>query len=89
MLKKHRIFHSILQHDCIFLCNNILLVKLQKSDIIYSRGSQPLGRAQVPELENGVIGAKQALKYIVGCRGASQLGGSLLWIPPGYKANKL
>ena len=21
--------------------------------------------------------------YIVGCRGASQLGGSLLWIPPG------
>ena len=31
------------------------------------------------------------LKYvcIVGCRGASQLGGSLLGIPPGYKANKL
>ena len=28
-------------------------------------------------------------KYIVGCRGASQLGGSLLGIPPGYKANKL
>ena len=27
--------------------------------------------------------------YIVGCRGASQLGGSILWIPPGYKANKL
>ena len=27
--------------------------------------------------------------YIVGCRGASQLGGSLLWIPPGYKVNKL
>ena len=27
--------------------------------------------------------------YIVGCRGASQLGGSLLGIPPGYKANKL
>ena len=26
---------------------------------------------------------------IVGCRGASQLGGSLLGIPPGYKANKL
>ena len=28
------------------------------------------------------------LGYIVGCRGASQLGGSLLAIPPGYKANK-
>ena len=28
-------------------------------------------------------------KYIVGCRGASQLGGSLLGIPLGYKANKL
>ena len=27
--------------------------------------------------------------YIVGCRGASQLGGSLAGIPPGYKANKL
>ena len=27
--------------------------------------------------------------YIVGCQGASQLGGSLLGIPPGYKANKL
>ena len=27
--------------------------------------------------------------YIVGCRGASQLGGSLLGIPLGYKANKL
>ena len=27
--------------------------------------------------------------YIVGCLGASQLGGSLLGIPPGYKANKL
>ena len=27
-------------------------------------------------------------KYIVGCRGASQLGGSSLGIPPGYKANK-
>ena len=27
--------------------------------------------------------------YIVGCREASQLGGSLLGIPPGYKANKL
>ena len=27
--------------------------------------------------------------YIVGSRGASQLGGSLLGIPPGYKANKL
>ena len=26
---------------------------------------------------------------IVGSRGASQLGGSLLGIPPGYKANKL
>ena len=29
------------------------------------------------------------MTYIVGCRGASQLGGSLLGIPPGYKANKL
>ena len=29
------------------------------------------------------------LQYIVGCRGASQLGDSLLGIPPGYKANKL
>ena len=29
------------------------------------------------------------LVYIVSCRGASQLGGSLLGIPPGYKANKL
>ena len=28
-------------------------------------------------------------RYIVGCRGASQLGGSLLGIPLGYKANKL
>ena len=27
--------------------------------------------------------------YIAGCRGASQLGGPLLGIPPGYKANKL
>ena len=27
--------------------------------------------------------------YIVGCRGASQLRGSLLGIPPGYKADKL
>ena len=27
--------------------------------------------------------------YIVGCQGASQLGGSLVGIPPGYKANKL
>ena len=27
--------------------------------------------------------------YIVGCQEASQLGGSLLGIPPGYKANKL
>ena len=27
--------------------------------------------------------------YIVGCQGASQLGGSLLGISPGYKANKL
>ena len=27
--------------------------------------------------------------YIVGSRGASQLGGSLLGIPLGYKANKL
>ena len=27
--------------------------------------------------------------YIVGCQGASQLGGSLLGIPPGYKASKL
>ena len=26
--------------------------------------------------------------YIVSCRGASQVGGSLLGIPPGYKANK-
>ena len=25
----------------------------------------------------------------IGCRGASQLGGSLLGIPRGYKANKL
>ena len=32
---------------------------------------------------------KQGLAYIVGSRGASQLGGSLLGIPPGYKANKL
>ena len=32
----------------------------------------------------------QSLKlYIVGSQGASQLGGSLLGIPPGYKANKL
>ena len=28
-------------------------------------------------------------EYIVGSRGASQLGGSLLGIPLGYKANKL
>ena len=27
--------------------------------------------------------------YIVGSRGASQLGGYLLGTPPGYKANKL
>ena len=27
--------------------------------------------------------------YIVSCRGASQLGGSLQGIPQGYKANKL
>ena len=27
--------------------------------------------------------------YIVGCRGALQLRGSLLGIPPGYKATKL
>ena len=27
--------------------------------------------------------------YIVGSRGASQLGGSLIGIPLGYKANKL
>ena len=31
----------------------------------------------------------EGLAYIVGCRGASQLEGSLLGIPPGYKANKL
>ena len=31
----------------------------------------------------------EGIAYIVGCRGASQLGGSLLGIPPGYKANKL
>ena len=31
----------------------------------------------------------ESVTYIVGCRGASQLGGSLLGIPPGYKANKL
>ena len=30
-----------------------------------------------------------AIAYIVGSRGASQLGGSLLGIPLGYKANKL
>ena len=29
------------------------------------------------------------MKYIVGSRGASQLGGYLLGNPPGYKANKL
>ena len=29
------------------------------------------------------------LGYIVGSRGSSQLGGSLLGIPLGYKANKL
>ena len=29
------------------------------------------------------------MEYIVGCRGASQLRGSLAGIPPGYKANKL
>ena len=29
------------------------------------------------------------LTYIVGSRGASQLGGYLLGTPPGYKANKL
>ena len=30
-----------------------------------------------------------SLGFIVGCRGASQLGGSLLGIHQGYKANKL
>ena len=34
-------------------------------------------------------GLKAFLGSIVGCRGASQLGGSLRGIPPGYKANKL
>ena len=34
------------------------------------------------------IGLK-SVTYIVCCWGASQLGGSLLGIPPGYKANKL
>ena len=33
--------------------------------------------------------AENVLRYIVGCRGASQLGGSPVGIPPGYKANKL
>ena len=32
---------------------------------------------------------KYKMPQKVGCRGASQLGGSLLGIPPGYKANKL
>ena len=32
---------------------------------------------------------KKIYIYIVSCRGASQLGGSLSGIPPGYKANKL
>ena len=36
--------------------------------------------------ENAQIGVTSS---IVGCRGASQLGGSLLGISPGYKANKL
>ena len=32
---------------------------------------------------------EKLVTYIVGSQGASQLGGSLLGIPPGYKANKL
>ena len=31
----------------------------------------------------------ESVTYIVGCRGASQPGGSLVGIPPGFKANKL
>ena len=31
----------------------------------------------------------KGVTYIVGSRGSSQLGGSLLGIPLGYKANKL
>ena len=33
--------------------------------------------------------SEPTVTYIVSSRGASQLGGSLLGIPPGYKANKL
>ena len=36
-----------------------------------------------------VISYGNPVTYIVGCGGASQLGGSLLGIPLGYKANKL
>ena len=39
-----------------------------------------------------IVSAKSCFhkeKYIVGCRGASQLGGSLIGILLGYKANKL
>ena len=41
-------------------------------------------------LESGLLFQVSYLAtYIVGSRGASQLGGSLLGIPLGYKANKL
>ena len=35
------------------------------------------------------VSERKRAVYIVGCRGASQLGGSLLGIPLGFKANKL
>ena len=43
----------------------------------------------VTSLKPGFLGVVKRGPYIVGSRGASQLGGSLLGIPPGYKANKL
>ena len=44
---------------------------------------------KVLENKNSETYKIEGLAYIVGCRGALQLGGSLLGIPPGYKANKL
>ena len=41
------------------------------------------------EYQISMISYGKLVTYIVGCRGASQLGGSLIGIPPGYKANKL
>ena len=64
--------------------HNVLRVLSIKIKLIYKSG--PRKRCGFTQLWRVVYGRGS---YIVGSRGASQLGGSLLGIPPGYKANKL